>query len=247
MISAAASPAWATPPLAQIPRMHGKNAGVVPLFEFDHVEVRRGGVPVLVDVSAQIPDRAATAIVGHSGSGKSTLLRCCNRLEVPSSGVVRFRGVDVATLDPLELRRTVAMVFQQPTVFPGTVLDNLRVGAPRLSERDARALLDHVALDDRYLLRDARSLSGGEAQRLVIARALATEPSVLLADEPTSALDEESTERLEALGAKLAADGIPIVWVTHDLRQAHTLADHLIEMAHGRVVWSGPVEHRKEA
>lgn len=200
----------------------------------------KGDVAILRDITVDIPDAGITTVVGPSGSGKSTLLRCCNRLEAPSEGTIRYRGTDLTDLDPLDHRRRVAMVFQRPTTFPGSVLDNLRAVATGLSTEAAAHLLERVALPRDLLDQRADSLSGGEAQRLVIARALTTEPEVILADEPTSALDSAATERLERLAVTLAAEGFPMVIVTHDLAQVDRLADHVIEVAEGRVIASTP-------
>jgi putative ABC transport system ATP-binding protein len=208
-------------------------------FEFVDVSVQRNGAHLLRDVSLTIAPCGVTVLVGPSGAGKSTLLRCCNRLEAPTSGTIRFGGVDLTTLDPLQHRRRVAMVFQQPVVFPGSILDNLRAGSPSMEVERAHALLARVGLDAAMVDREADTLSGGEAQRVVLARALATDPQVLLADEPTSALDDRATAKLEELGTALSRDGIPIVWVTHDLGQARRLADHLVVLDRGTVAFSG--------
>ena len=212
----------------------------VPLFAFEGVGLERDGTRVLDDVTLDLPDGGVTLLVGASGAGKSTLLRCCNRLETPTAGCVRFRGDDLAALDPLAHRCRVGMVFQAPTTFPGTVAANLRAVATDLSDTDAGDLLDRVGLDRSLLDRHADALSGGEAQRMVVARALTTEPEVLLADEPTSALDTAATRRLEDLARGLADDGLPVVWVTHDLDQVRRLADHLVVVRSGRVTWTGP-------
>jgi putative ABC transport system ATP-binding protein len=140
------------------------------------------------------------AVVGPSGSGKSTLLRLCNRLEVPTEGRVLFRGDDVAGFDPLRLRRTVGMVFQRPTLFGGTVRDNLEVARPGAGDARYAAALESAALDPSFLDRQADELSGGEAQRACLAHTLLTDPEVVLLDEPTSALDHEATLALERLG-----------------------------------------------
>jgi putative ABC transport system ATP-binding protein len=211
----------------------------VSLFDLRGVGLVRDGTEILRSVDLDIPATGITVIVGVSGAGKSTLLRCCNRLEAPTSGSIRYRGVDLAEIDPLALRRRCAMVFQAPVVFAGTVLDNLRVADPTLTEADADRLLARAGLAPSLRDRDADGLSGGEAQRLVVARALATGPEVLLADEATSALDAGATTRLEALARALADDGMPVVWVTHDLDQMARLADHLVVMADGAVLWSG--------
>lgn len=210
-----------------------------PLFAFEGVGLVRDGTPVLVDIDLELPDEGVTVVVGPSGSGKSTLLRCCNRLEVPSSGRVRFRGEDLATLDPLAHRRRVGMVFQAPTTFPGTVAANLRAVAD-LTDDDVAGLLARVGLDPAMVDRRADILSGGEAQRMTVARALSTEPEVLLADEPTSGLDEAATGRLEDLARALSEDGLAVVWVSHDLDQVRRLGDRVVVVRDGRVSWSGP-------
>jgi putative ABC transport system ATP-binding protein len=142
----------------------------------------------------------------------------------------------VAALDPLALRRRVGMVFQRPTLFPGTVADNLAVARPELSEDEAGDALHRAGLDRSFLDRTADDLSGGEAQRACLARTLVTEPEVLLMDEPTSALDGDNTRVLERLGADLADSGVPVLWVTHDPHQVDRIADRCFVMAAGRVV-----------
>lgn len=210
------------------------------LFSFDQVSLHKRERTVLDEVTLTVADHGITAIVGASGAGKSSLLRCCNRLEAPTSGTVRYHGDDVATLEPRAHRRRLAMVFQSPTPFPGSVLDNLRAVTPQLSRKEAAACARRVGLVEERLDQIADSLSGGEAQRLVLARALTTNPEVLLADEPTSALDAAATARLERLARTLADEGMPVIWVSHDLAQVQRLADHLVVMRQGRVVWTGP-------
>ena len=200
-----------------------------------------GGVaaPRLDDVSGRLPATGVTVIVGPSGSGKSTLLRLCNRLEMPESGRVRFRGDDVAGLDPLHLRRRVGMVFQRPTPFAGTVRENLAVAEPGISDRAATLALERVGLAPAFLDRDARELSGGEAQRVCLARTLVTRPEVVLMDEVTSSVDPAATRGLEELASALAATGVPILWVTHDLEQMRRLADHVVCVIEGKIVHGG--------
>jgi len=210
-----------------------------PLFSFEGLTVSGAGRQRLGDLTGTIPDRGITVIVGPSGAGKSTLLRCCNRLDAPTAGSVRFRGDDVAVLDPRAHRRRVGMVFQAPVAFPGTVLDNLRVADSGITAERAEDLLARVHLDAAMITRDAGTLSGGEAQRMVLARCLVTGPEVLLLDEPTSALDAPATRRLEMLARELADDGLPQVWVSHDLDQLRRLADHVVVLIDGRWAWSG--------
>ena len=178
-------------------------------------------------------------MVGPSGSGKSTLLRLCNRLEVPAAGVVRFRGDDLAGLDPLHLRRRVGMVFQRPTPFGGTVRENLQVAEPALDHAAAAVALERVGLDGGFVDRDARELSGGEAQRVCLARTLVTNPAVVLMDEVTSSVDPSATRALEDLAAGLATDGVPVLWVTHDLAQMRRLADNVLVVIAGKIVHCG--------
>ena len=192
-------------------------------------------IPVLSHVELDVPLEGVTALVGPSGSGKSTLLRLCNRLEAPTSGRVLLDGQDIAELDPLALRRRLGMVFQRPTLFPGTVRDNCRVADPAADDERCGAALERCGLPASFLDRTADDLSGGEAQRACIARSLLTEPEVLLLDEATSALDPENRHRIEHLARALADGGTPVVWVTHDLDQAARLADRTVVVLDGSV------------
>lgn len=206
------------------------------LFDFDDVVVQRDTTTVLDHVTVTVPDGGGiTCILGPSGSGKSTLLRLCNRLVAPTSGRVSFRGTDLATVDVLAHRRKVGMVFQRATVFPGTVRDNLLVAEPGLDEAAMVAALERAEVPAGLLDRDADALSGGEAQRVCLARTLVTDPDVLLLDEPTSALDPESTRTLEKRARAVAADGVPVLWVTHDFEQSERVADRRIVIVDGRV------------
>jgi putative ABC transport system ATP-binding protein len=208
-------------------------------FTFEDVVVVRGERRALDGFTAEIPRGGVTVVFGPSGSGKSTLLRLCNRLEVPSSGRVVFDGDDVAQLDPLALRRRVGMVFQRPTPFPGTVRDNLLTALPAASEQQLGTALARAALDPTWLYRDAKALSGGEAQRVCVARTLVTDPDVLLLDEPTSALDEQATRVLEKAVCELTQHGISVTWVTHDAAQLRRVADRVVRIERGRYAGSG--------
>lgn len=224
-----------------------------PLVALDDVCLRFGEATILDHITTTIPDHGITVVLGPSGAGKSTLLRLINRLEVPTSGTVRVRGEDVAALDPLILRRRVGMVFQRPTPFPGTVRDNLKVAAPQAFDRELTPILEQCGLPDEFLDRDIEGLSGGEAQRVCLARALAAGPEVLLMDEPTSSLDPENRLAIEDLAIALARDGLPLIWVTHDLAQADRLAASHAERAaagihaHTLVLISGRVATDAEA
>lgn len=206
------------------------------LFAFEAVVVRApDGTAILGPLDGAIPAGGITVVRGPSGAGKTTLLRLCNRLAVPDAGVVRFHGDDVAALDPLALRRRVGMVFQAPVMLAATVAADLRLADPSLDGAGVAALLQRVGLDPDFADRETSGLSGGEAQRACIARALATGPEVLLADEPTSALDPDRAATIEALVRRLAGEGLDVVWVTHLAEQAARLADRVLTLAGGRL------------
>jgi putative ABC transport system ATP-binding protein len=178
-----------------------------------------------------------TALLGPSGAGKSTMLRLLNRLADPDSGAVSYRGEDVRSLDPRALRRRAVLVPQLPAPLPGTVADNVRFG-PSLMGRaiDVARPLELAGLSESYADREASRLSVGEQQRVMLARALALEPEVLLLDEPTSALDERTQAGVEATLAELAArTGVSMVLVTHDRGQANRLATRIVNLSDGRI------------
>ena len=204
-----------------------------PLFSLEDVTVAGVERPRLTDVSLALEDGGITVLQGPSGSGKSTLLRLLNRLEAPSVGTVRYRGDDLATHDVLAHRREVGMVFQTPVLFPGTIADNLTVAQP---VDPPAQLLERAGLPASFLEREADTLSGGEAQRACLARALGTRPRVLLMDEPTSALDHDAAQVIEHLARSLADDGVPIVLVSHDREQAARLGDRVVVLHEGRLV-----------
>ncbi|MDQ3640877.1 MAG: ATP-binding cassette domain-containing protein [Actinomycetota bacterium] len=178
--------------------------------------------PIIEGFSARIPADGLTAMVGPSGAGKTTLLRLLNRLDDPDAGEVLLDGRDVRSYNVLELRRRVQYVGQVPVTFPGTVAANLG--------SEVEQLLARVGLDAALAWRDADRLSVGEAQRMCLARALARHPECLLLDEPTSALDTIAKAGVEGLIRSLADEGLTVVMVTHDPRQASELADRVLDI-----------------
>jgi phosphate transport system ATP-binding protein len=224
-------------------------------MQVEGLSVRYGRKLAVDSVSLPIRQGEVLALIGPSGCGKTTLLRSLNRLTelttgASSSGRITLDEIDIAQLEPTELRRRVTMVFQQPNPFPMSVFDNvayvLREQAKRrprrkhvrgaVSEALARAgLLDEVADN---LDHPALALSGGQQQRLCIARALAANPEVLLLDEPCSALDPLSTKVIEDLIVKLR-DDVAVVIVTHNLQQAYRVADYVAFMYLGKLVEYG--------
>lgn len=191
-------------------------------FEYRNVTVEGQNGPIVSGFSARIAADGLTAVVGPSGAGKTTLLRLLNRLDDPDGGEVLLDGRDVRSYDVLELRCRAQYVGQVPVPFPGTVAAN--VGP------EAFELLARVGLDPALAGRDADRLSVGEAQRMCLARALARHPECLLLDEPTSALDPASKTGIEELIRSLADDGLTVVMVTHDQRQAGELADRVLRV-----------------
>ncbi len=231
----------------------------VPLFVLENVGQERGAQRVLDGVTATLPRGETIALVGPSGAGKTSLLRLLNRLDDPVSGTVTFDGKPITAYPVRALRRRVGFVFQQPTMFAGTVADNLRAavecaleGEPPTPghptspvETNLAAMItttiEAAGLDQSFLTREAATLSGGEQQRVSIARALMTSPDVLLLDEPTSALDPEVAEHFMRTVARLREEqGIGIVMVTHRLAEARSASTHTVMMEHGRVVEAGP-------
>ena len=202
------------------------------LFQIENVRVTRGGMVALEDFSAELP-AGTSAVLGPSGAGKSTLLRLLNRLADPDAGRIVFRGRDVRECDPQALRREVCLVPQLPALVEGTVADNLRfaVSFGSGAEADPDTILPLAGLDPSFAERDASQLSVGEQQRVMLARALALEPKVLLLDEPTSHLDEESRDVIESALATLRENsGISLILVTHDREQAERLSEYILEL-----------------
>lgn len=222
-----------------------------PILRTDRL-TRSLGDQLLVDaVSVEVARGEVLAVVGPSGAGKSSFLRLLNRLDEPTAGTVYLDGEDYRAIPPRRLRQRVGMVMQAPYLFPGTVGENLCFGPDQHGEhlgRDVVArLLDRVGLDG-FASRDVARLSGGEAQRVSVARTLANRPEVLLLDEPTSALDEAAKADVEALLADVVRDyDLTAVLVTHDPGQAERLADRILTMEAGRAVDLAPVAEVRHA
>jgi putative ABC transport system ATP-binding protein len=198
---------------------------------------------IVDDISFDLWHGELLGIVGPSGSGKSSLLRLLNRLDEPTSGTVFFQGRDYRELPPRELRRHVGMVTQRPFLFPGDVASNLQFGPKQrgevLSGAEVDSLLERVGLRG-LASRFVSNLSGGEQQRVSLARALANRPEVLLLDEPTSALDDRAKSGIEQLIRGLVAEtSLSCVMVTHDRQQARRLCDRVIVLEAGHLIHTG--------
>lgn len=210
---------------------------------------RQGRETVILDnVSFSAAKGRITTIVGPSGGGKSSLIRLINRLDDPTAGRILLDGADIAGLDPLLLRRKVAMVLQRPFMFPGTLLLNLqrppayrKEPLPTAESQAVRRTLELARLTPDLLEHDARSLSVGQQQRACLARAVITSPRVLLLDEPTSALDRPTGDQLAAALQDICRQQeMAVILVTHDLRLAGRIADDLIYLEAGRIREAGP-------
>ena len=232
--------------------------GVRPKFAVRGMSFWYGSKQALFEISLVIPERSVTALIGPSGCGKSTFLRSLNRMNdliegTQVCGDVALDGEDVygKSVDLADLRRRVGMVFQKSNPFPKTVFENVVFG-PRVAGVRNKARLQEVcerclrgaALWDEVkdrLDESALNLSGGQAQRLCIARALATDPEVLLLDEPASALDPASTDRIEDLIFELKRD-YTLVIVTHNMQQAARVSDRTAFFFQGRLIEIGPTD-----
>ena len=215
-------------------------------FLLERVSVVRGEASVLREVSAHFPGGRCSTVRGASGSGKTTLLRLFNRLIDPTVGRVLLDDVPLTELDVLVLRRRVGLVAQAPVVLTDAVLDEVRVGRPDLSERRVTELLARVGLGEKFVTRPTSGLSGGEAQRLCLARSLAVEPEVLLLDEPTSALDGPSAAVIATLVRDHVSEGGTVVLASHDQALVGSVADRVFEINRGRVTadrGGGDIDH----
>jgi phosphate transport system ATP-binding protein len=244
-----------------------------PRLQADGVSAWFGDTSAIRDVTVDLRDREVTAVIGPSGCGKSTFLRCLNRLHetVPltrTEGRVLLDGRNIYArgVDPIRVRKHIGMLFQKPTPFPTmSIRDNVAAGLKVLAQRPTRKAtndiveraLTRAALWDEVkdrLAASATALSGGQQQRLCIARALATEPEVLLLDEPTASLDPISSQKVEELLYELRRD-MTIVVVTHNMQQAARVSDvtaffltgELVEVGPTREIFTTPRDERTES
>ena len=223
-----------------------------PMILMEHVDKFFGSFQALKDINLLVARKEVVVVIGPSGSGKSTLIRCVNRLEKHDRGRVVVDGIELS--DDLrhiqEVRRETGMVFQQFNLFPHlTVLDNVTL-APRQVRRMPRDKAEELGMS---MLEQVRipeqahkfpgQLSGGQQQRVAIARSLAMQPKVMLFDEPTSALDPEMIKEVLESMEELAASGMTMIVVTHEMGFARAVADRVVFMAEGQIVEVGTPEH----
>jgi ABC-type polar amino acid transport system ATPase subunit len=239
--------------------MHDNAASSSPLVRIEKLHKSFGAAAVLKGIDLDILKGQKVSLIGPSGSGKTTLLRCINHLEQPTSGHVYLQGelvgekrvgnriMKASARDLARTRARIGMVFQRFNLFEHlTVLENITIGpvkvsreSPVVAKQRALELLARVGLEgkqDHY----PSQLSGGQQQRVAIARALAMKPEVMLFDEATSALDPELVGEVLGVMRQLAVDGMTMVVVTHEMRFAEQVSDHVVFMADGRIVEQGP-------
>ena len=218
------------------------------LLRLEDVEVRVPSGPILDLTALHVEEGEILVVLGPTGAGKSTLLRVMNLLQRPSRGSVLWRGERIPWPAPLALRRRMAMVFQSPLLFSGSVLDNVEYGLRIRGERKQRAKEKADAMLRRFHIdhaarQRASTLSGGEAQRAAIARAMVLEPDLLLLDEPLSSLDERIREHLlQELREIVRERGITCVYVTHEQAEAFALADRISILDRGTILQTGTPE-----
>lgn len=222
-----------------------------PILQINHLSKSFGAHVVLRDIDFSVYPGDVISIIGASGSGKSTLLRCLNLLETPTSGEILYHGENILSkgVNAPAYRSHVGMVFQSFNLFHNmTVLENCMVGQQKVlkkSREEARAnamtYLEKVGMAP-YINAKPRQLSGGQKQRVAIARALAMEPEVLLFDEPTSALDPEMVGEVLSVMQQLAAEGMTMLVVTHEMAFARDVASKVIFMDDGGICEMGTPE-----
>lgn len=217
------------------------------LFSIESISKKNNeGKYILKNIDAKVIQGELITIIGPSGSGKSTLLSLLNRMIDPDSGVLKLKGEPYSAIDILKLRRQISMVFQLPTMLKGTVRDNLLIGPKlydqTLDENEINNLLERVGLEPSIKEQDAQTLSGGQKQKVSLARTLANKSEVLLLDEVTASLDPDSTDDIEELIRGFHRDGKTIIWVTHNIEQAQRMGQYTWVLAEGEFIEQGKTQ-----
>jgi putative ABC transport system ATP-binding protein len=213
-------------------------------IEFQDVNYSADGLHILKNITGSFTEGKITTLVGPSGAGKSTLFKLCNGLRSPNSGEILVKGKPIEAYDPVELRRNVGIALQSATMVKGSVLENLELPltlqGKKINIDFAKELLHDVGLAGDLLERNAKDLSGGQRQKLSIARTLVNKPKVLLLDEITSSLDRVSQHDIEELIEKINEKyGTTMIWITHNLDQALRIGHYTWVMMNGELIESG--------
>lgn len=215
-----------------------------PALHFHNVDYFIEDVPILNGITGSFSKGKITTLVGPSGAGKTTLLKMCNGLISPTSGEIFIHKKPISTYDPVMLRRQVGIALQSAPMIKGTVFENLslplELQGKKLTEKDASEILEDVGLEKTFLQRKTDDLSGGQRQKVSIARTLINRSSILLLDEITSALDRTSLHEIEQLIVNINRKyGTTIIWITHNLDQAISIGDFTWVLMEGKVIETG--------
>ncbi|WP_281512215.1 ABC transporter ATP-binding protein [Mammaliicoccus vitulinus] len=215
--------------------------------QFKNVEYEINNSKILKEINGAFIQGKLTSIIGPSGAGKSTLLTLINLLKSATKGEIVISGKTIDSYDPMELRRKVQLVSQEATMIKGTVKDNLELPLilqnKNMTDEETEYYLKNVNLSTSFLNKNSKELSGGEKQKLSLARALVNKPSIILLDEVTSALDRNSKQAIELLLQKIKREhNVTMIWITHDINQALRMSDYVWVMKNGEVVETNTVE-----
>lgn len=213
-------------------------------IRFENISLEIGRLSILNNISGTFYKGKITTLVGPSGAGKSTLLKMCNALVTPTSGEIFIESIPIDSIHPTALRKNIGIVLQNAPFIHGTVFENIALPftlqEKKLTEKEAILFLEVVGLDHTFLYRQAEDLSGGQKQKISIARSLVNKPKILLLDEITSALDPASVSEIEQLISKINKEsGVTIIWITHNIEQAKKLGDFTWIMMEGQLLESG--------
>ena len=213
---------------------------------FEQVSYQINNHTILSDISGTFPGGKITTLVGPSGAGKTTILKLCNGLISPTNGNIYIEGQAIESYEPTELRKMCGIVLQSTPLIRGTIFDNLALPRAlhneKLTESEAIAFLEEVHLEVALLHMDAQQLSGGQKQKLAIARTLINRPKILLLDEITSALDPTSTQEIEKLIFHITEKfGVTTLWITHNMKQARSMSDYTW------ILWKGQLHNSGDA
>lgn len=213
-------------------------------ISFEQVSYTINSLSILKNITGDFYKGKITTLVGPSGAGKTTLLKMCNGLLTPTSGEITIENKPIQSYEPTTLRRLVGIALQSAPVIRGTVFENLSLPLSLqnqiLSKENAISFLEDVGLDESFLLKQATELSGGQRQKVSIARTLVNQSNILLLDEITSALDPTSVHDIEELILKINKKyNVTIIWITHNIEQAQKIGDFTWVMMNGQLIESG--------
>lgn len=209
------------------------------LLEFQNMFYIDDNKTILKDITISVNKGDYISVVGPSGSGKSTFLKLCCHLISPTEGSIIYKNKSIMEYNPIELRKNIAYCFQTPYLFGQTVIDNIsfpyQIRDTKVDLKRVEKLLILFNLDEEYLKKELKNLSGGEKQRIALIRTLLFDPEILLLDEVTSALDVENTLIVENVIKSLNENGTTIIWVTHNIEQSKRNANKLLTIEAGQI------------